>query len=581
MSARRRTAAFASTGLLIAAMTAPTGAQQVVSPADSIARDSAATRCMDERVTSIEYRRDPPPLMGGRTPSWIRPVLRVLVQHSQTGPEAIRPFLLVREGESCTTFKLQESERLLRAQPYLANAELRAYPDRAGGVQVVVHTVDEIPLVIDGGVRSGELSKLTYGNGNVLGRGIYAAARWRQGFAYRDAIGVELAHYHLPGRGRARLDVMRGSFGEAYSGSLTNAYLTDAQRAAWHLGYHRSEDFIEFLRQDAASLSLGLDRDLVDAGVLWRVGQRGRRLFAGATAAHEAVTPAARGISITDTGFVADPDTVLVDRFDSWSTTSVGAVLGGRFLTYRTMEGLSSLAGTHDVATGVQVAATLGRGISGSRRRQFSALDLYAAAGTQRTLFALGGITEGRRAPDGGWEDVIASGRLVVYRAPSERRANEVSVEYSGAWGASLPGQIALDERRGGVRGYRDSRVGGTRRAVFRIEERRSLGRMGRLAGFAIAGFADAGKVWAGDAPFGTTTGVRTSVGAGLLVAVPRQSQRLFRFDAAVPLVRGGTTRSWTARLFTTTAYPTFWREPRDVALLRAPRPASELLVWP
>ena len=245
------------------------------------------------------------------------------------------------------------------------------------------------------------------------------------------------------------------------------------------------------------------------------------------------------------------------------------------------MEGLSSLAGTHDVATGVQVAATMGRGIGGNRRRQFSALDLYAAAGTQRTLFALGGVTEGRRTPGGGWEDVIASGRLVIYRVPSERRTNEVSAEYSGAWRASLPGQLALDERRGGVRGYRDSRVGGTKRAVFRIEERRSLGRMGRLAGFAIAGFADAGKVWAGDVPYGTSTSVRTSIGAGLMAAVPRQSQRLFRIDAAVPLTRGGTTRSWTVRLFTTAAYPTFWHEPADVSRLRAPRPASELLLWP
>jgi hypothetical protein len=581
VNSRRRAASIAAIPALIAAIAVPAPAQDVVPAADSAARDSAATRCMDERINSIEYRRDPPPLMGERMPSWSRSVLRAIVQHSQTEPQAIRPFLLVEEGERCTTFKLDESERLLRAQPYLANAELRAYPDPGGGVQVVVHTVDEIPLVIDGGLRDGEPSKLTYGNGNVFGRGVYAAVKWRQGFAYRDAMGVELAHYHLLGRARARMELMRGSREESYRGALTNAYLTDAQSAAWHVGYRRSEDFAEFLRRGSSSLVLGLDRDLADAGVLLRVGARGRRLFAGATASHERVTAASDGIVVSDTGFATDPDTLLDDRFDSWSTTSVGAVLGGRFLNYRTMEGLSSLAGTHDVATGVQVAATLGRGIGGSRRRQFSALDLYAAAGTQRTLFALGAVTEGSRAPGGGWEDVIASGRLVIYRVPSERRANEVSAEYSGAWSASLPGQLGLDERRGGVRGYRDSRVGGTKRAVFRIEERRSLGRMGRLAGFAIAGFADAGKVWAGDVPYGTSTSVRTSIGAGLMAAVPRQSQRLFRIDAAVPLVRGGTTRSWTVRLFTTAAYPTFWREPADVSRLRAPRPASELLLWP
>lgn len=579
MNPLRRATTILAMPILIAAAAVPAPAQDVA--ADSAARDSAATRCADERVNSIEYRRDPPPLMGERMPSWSRRVLRAIVQHAQTEPQAVRPFLLVEEGERCTTFKLDESERLLRAQPYLANAELRAYPDSGGGVRVIVHTVDEIPLVIDGGFSDGEPSKFTYGNGNVLGRGVYAAAKWRQGFAYRDALGVEFVHYHFLGRARARLELMRGSLEESYRGALTNTYLTDAQSAAWHIGYRRNEDFAEFLRKGSSSLALGLDRDLADAGVLWRVGARGRRVFAGATASHERVTAASDGIVISDTGFAADPDTLLDDRFDSWSTTSIGAVFGGRFLDYRTMEGLSSLAGTHDVATGVQVAATFGRGVGGSRRRQFSALDLYAAAGTQRTLFALGAVTEGKRAPGGGWEDVIASGRLVIYRVPSERRTNEVSAEYSGAWSASLPGQFALDERRGGVRGYRDSRIGGTRRAVFRIEERRSLGRMGRLAGFAIAGFADAGKIWAGDVPYGSTTGVRTSIGAGVMAAVPRQSQRLFRLDVAVPLVRGGTTRSWTARLFTTAAYPTFWREPADVSRLRAARPASELLLWP
>ena len=43
----------------------------------------------------------------------------------------------------------------------------------------------------------------------------------------------------------------------------------------------------------------------------------------------------------------------------------------------------------------------------------------------------------------------------------------------------------------------------------------------GGLAGFGIAGFADVGKLWAGDVPFGRTTNIRPSVGLSLLAAVP------------------------------------------------------------
>ena len=45
----------------------------------------------------------------------------------------------------------------------------------------------------------------------------------------------------------------------------------------------------------------------------------------------------------------------------------------------------------------------------------------------------------------------------------------------------------------------------------------------------------DAGKVWAGDVPFGTTTPVKIGVGVGLLAATPAGSRRTFRVDLAVP----------------------------------------------
>jgi hemolysin activation/secretion protein len=131
----------------------------------------------------------------------------------------------------------------------------------------------------------------------------------------------------------------------------------------------------------------------------------------------------------------------------------------------------------------------------------------------------------------------------------------------------------------GGVRGYRDSRVVGAVRGVARVEERWSFGRLNRHVGLGLASFADAGMVWAGAAPFGVKSDVKVGVGAGLLVAVPPQSKRLWRLDFAVP-VSPDAHAGWEVRL-TTVRVGGFWSEPGDVARLRAGAAPSLIFTWP
>ena len=545
------------------------------------AQDSATLlACGGQRVTAVEYLRQPPPLAGERVPSVVRPVMRVLLQHRQTRPEAIEPFLLVREGEECSGELLAESERLLRAQPYLADATIRATPDPAGGVLLQVETIDEIPVIIGGGIRDGSISKAKFGNGNVLGYGALAAATWRQGFAYRDGFGVSLAHYHLVGRSTGSLTIMRGTFDEEYGARLSRPWLTDAQNTAWHVGAERREGYVRYLRPDDPALSLKVDREYVDAGALLRLGGSARRMMAGLVASYETVDPGSRAIVIADTGFAADADTVLLDRFSSWRDTRVGAVLGGRWLAYREMIGLDSLTGRQDVANGVQMAFTAGQGLTSGRSHPFGALDLYAAGGTRTWLIAMHAVAEGRLVSGSNWEDVVASGHVVWYRKPSHRRMRVVRAEFSGEWDASLPQQLTIGDRAGGLRGYRGAAEAGSRRALLRVEERVAIGGAGRLAGFGVAGFADVGKLWAGDVPFGTNTGLRPGIGAGVLLVVPRRSQRLYRLDVSVPLVRDAPTRSWTLRLSSSAVYQPFWREPDEVRRMRAGSTAADLLAW-
>lgn len=556
----------------------------VAAPADSQARgaerDSVTLQtCSGQVISSVEYLRQPPPIAGARMPGFIRPAVRFLLQHRQTRPEAIEPFLLIREGSPCSMEMLEESERLLRVQPYLADATIRSSPDGSGGVRLQVETVDEIPVIIGGGLRDGSISKVKFGNGNLLGYGALAEATWREGFAYRDGFGLELAHYHLVGQSRADVRIMRGTFDEEYGFGLTRAWLTDAQRTAWHVGVDRREGYARYLREDQLPLSLEIDRDYFDAGALVRVGGRSRRLMAGIVGSYEYVNPGDGGIVIADTGFATDPDTVLAG-FRSWTDARVGAVIGGRWLAYREMIGLDSLTGRQDVASGVQMALTAGHGLSSGRRDPYGALDIYLGRATGSSLLAVHAVAEARLTSASNWDDVVASGHLVWQHKPSVRRTRVIGFEFSGEWDPTLPQQLTLSDKRGGIRGYRGAEESGARRALLRVEERLAIGGAARLAGFGLAAFADVGKLWAGDAPFGTNTGLRPSVGAGLMVAVPRRSQRLYRVDIAVPLVREEPTKSWSVRVSAMAPWQAFWREPDDVRRMRATQPVNKLLVW-
>ena len=54
------------------------------------------------------------------------------MQHVPTRPEVIRAYLRVQVGSRCTEVDRSESERLLRAQRFIASATVRAVPDGPG-----------------------------------------------------------------------------------------------------------------------------------------------------------------------------------------------------------------------------------------------------------------------------------------------------------------------------------------------------------------------------------------------------------------------------------------------------------------
>jgi hypothetical protein len=144
-----------------------------------------------------------------------------------------------------------------------------------------------------------------------------------------------------------------------------------------------------------------------------------------------------------------------------------------------------------------------------------------------------------------------------------------LSAEFSGGWNTRLPIQVALSERESGLRGFGDASVGGAQRLVARLEQRWVAPRGVARIDIGGAAFVETGRLWAGNAPFGTTTSWQTSAGVSWVAAIPRGARHTWRLDVAVPLTNAGRPASYEIRASITDFTRTFWRDPGDVARVR------------
>jgi hypothetical protein len=540
-----------------------------------VAPRPAAAQCDGRIVSAIDVASHPSLFL--QVPRLLRPLARGAgLEHTTTTADVIRDFLLVQVGRSCSATALAESQRILRLQPFLAEATVRAVPDSAGGVRIEVATVDEIPTVFSMRWRSWRPTALLIGDGNVAGQGLYVAGRLERGFHYRTGVGVHVVDYQPFDRPYTlEFVAYRAPLGSTLKLAIGHAFLTDLQRSAWHLGYSNVNAYTPFVRPDSGVISLDVVRRFADVGKVLRIGFGRRIAFIGGLVTYERVAPAPLAVVITDTGLVADTTAPIGGPFARYQNLRLNAVIGVRTLSFLEVRGFDALRAVQDVARGVQFGVVAGQGGD-----SFLSGDLYAGLGSARSFAALRVEGEARHDPSTNrWDGAVVSGRVAWYWRPADAHIVIVSDELGGGWRMRIPFQLTLGALSGGVRGYHGSRVVGAVRSVARLEERWSLGQVTRHAAVGIATFADAGGVWAGGAPFGVNSGVKVGLGAGLLLAVPPQSKRLWRLDVAAPVSADAHAR-WEVRL-TTSWVGGFWTEPRDVERARAGAAPSLIFSWP
>jgi hypothetical protein len=546
-------------------------------------RSSPAFSCDGRVVTRIEITPGRPPFKGTAA-KWRAAARAVGLHHATTQPSVVQAFMALHVGRPCTEFRRAESERVLRAQPFLADAKVRVLPDTGAGVAVFVQTTDEIPVLAGGRFRGIIPDALSLGNANVAGMGLRAEASWERARAYRTGYGVRLASYSAFDRPYVvSIDAYQHRIGHDAGVEFTHPFFTDLQRISWHVGARSSTIYPNFARPARDALALELDEQRWDvSGVVRLFGTTTVTLVGGALTGRR-VDPGAAGVIVSDTGFATDTGTTLRGRYAPFDVTRAGVILGIRRFHWVQVHGFDALTGPQDVPDGLSGALFVARGFPGMGEGDVF-LSGATYAGIARTRMRLANLAEveGRRdRVTPGWNSVVGSTRTALYLGGGPGTVVILSDELSGGLRSRLPLQLTLNDRLGGIRGYHSSGVAGERRNVARGEIRHSRTSVIRGADVGVGAFGEVGTLVAGDAPYGWT-GSRYSLGLSLLAAYPTRSKRLYRMDLAIPLTRSGEGGGKVELRFSSEDRTSrFWEEPQDVARARTGELPSTLFAWP
>jgi hypothetical protein len=435
---------------------------------------------------------------------------------------------------------------------------------------VEVVTIDEPAVLGSVGVSGKDpwLRALKLGSANVEGRGVSALGGWKDGGFYRDTWQARYANFQLfSAPVQMHLTAIRRDHGYDATGMVAYPFFTDLQPRAWRVAGGASEVLVPFRFPGRDPVSLGVQRQFLDAGAVARIGAPGLLAIVGGSVSLERGNPAPEPVIVTDSGLVPDSGSALRSRYDSFRSARLNVLVGYRQVNFLRVSGFDALAGTQDVRRGVQAAFTVGRGLpmnDAGKDELFLSGNLYAGVGSATSFAGLEVLAEGRRLPAREWEALLVSGRFGFYLRPHPRHTLTGSLEYAAGKRQWLPFQLALGDPRGGVRGYEEAELGGAARVVGRLEERWRIGNVRGTGDAGVALFAETGRLWAGDAPYGRSTRYMPSVGVALLAAVPRRSRRIWRLDLAVPLERTAGAR-FGMRLTNEDRTRAFWNEPNDV----------------
>jgi outer membrane protein assembly factor BamA len=454
--------------------------------------------------------------------------------HIITKPHVIETQLLINEGDAYSVRLSEESERILRQNVYLSEAEIEPVHYENGVVDLEVKTIDVWTLTPELSLgRSGGENRLGIGiiEQNLLGRGIELGATYKK-TVDRDTISLLYTdknflndRYFLGGVYSNSSDGFRRQFrfGKPF-------YALDRQRAGdlfYSRGkqtdqlYDRGNVVAEYNHQfDYHETSLGVSRGLQNDWV--------RRYTVG--------------ITYSRNEFSEIPDAMLPITIIPEDREYLYPFVGFQLIEdrFETTANFDQIHRTEDRFLGKSFNVRLGYSSENANSTEdawhYRAGYSDALVTTKNTSLTIGSSLSGRWA-DGGAQNALWSAVTRFHQRLSKGTLFYASLSGTAGENLDIDNPLYLGGETG-LRGYPLRYQNGDSKALLTLEQRFFTNWYPfRLVHVGAAVFFDAGRTW-GESPVGAPNlGILKDVGVGLRLGNTRSGNgRVLHIDIAFPL---------------------------------------------
>lgn len=317
--------------------------------------------CAGDSIVAIEVRRYPPSSDNATGRALEATSEAVGIEHAATDVRIVQAYIRLKKDGVCTETDRTESERLLRAQPFIASASVSALRVAPGRVIVRVVIVDEWPYVVGGAVRGGRPSMVRLGAQNIGGRGLTAVTTFENGGVHRTGYGMRLERYGFVGRPAVgSITAERRPLGGLIDVEVQEPFLTDGQRFAFHAGVAEEKQFLRLVRDTGSDAAAETARRSYDVSWVARIGRPRRNGLvglAGVSILREEARTTGGSVILSDSGIHPTNDGELDGRFPEYEAGRIGGIVGVRMLRYITVERFAALRAAQDVGRGLQASA--------------------------------------------------------------------------------------------------------------------------------------------------------------------------------------------------------------------------------
>jgi len=451
--------------------------------------------------------------------------------HINTREEVIRQFLLFEPGDTLSIQKLAESERILRSQPFIYDANIKTINIRPDKVDILVKTQDNwslapgINLSREGGSNSKSLS---FVEGNLLGYGKRLSLQ-RSSDAERFSSQFQYSDPNL--------------LGSRHVLNVTYAQNSDGQEAALLF----QKPFYSLAAQYAYGVDLStseLDEELIDDSnnkYLVTHTQENYESFVGFSYNLSKI----RSIRITF-GYTLNRDVIYQpnDFSTRYETNDSYIWAGSEYLEdrYIKMQRIQMLNQTEDINLGHSASTRVGWSHE-NLGSDFTGM-IFIGTYNYNAIIGAGELF----SQDISLNTKIHNNRVAESTYSTEiryyRQVNDDITNYM-KFHIDLGRELTADNEfflggDSGVRGYPLKLQSGDKRVTFNLEQRYYTDwHVAQLFYIAALTFADAGRAWTQGDRYSANQGILKDLGFGLRAASSRSSNKsVIQLDIAFPLDR-------------------------------------------